>query len=43
MTRKSTRPEKRMNELLVLRTCFRDFYDTTMPTLGRRPMGAYRL
>ncbi len=39
----SKRPEKRVNELLVLRTCFRDFYDKTMPLLGRQPKGAYRL
>ena len=40
---KSQRPEKRVNELLVLRTCFRDFYEKMMPVLGRQAKGAYRL
>lgn len=39
----SQRPAKRAAELLVLRTCFRNFYEKTMRELGHRPEGAYRL
>lgn len=39
----SERPEKRVAELLVLRTCFRSFYEQTMKQLGHDPNGAYRL
>ena len=39
----SARDAKRVNELLVLRTCFRNWYEKTMRELGRKPDGAYRL
>ena len=39
----SDQREKRANELLVMRTVFRDFYERTMRELGHQPKGAYRL
>lgn len=39
----SNRPEKRVAELLILRTCFRDWYERTMRDFGKQPNGAYRL
>lgn len=39
----SDRKEKRAAELLVMRTCFRSFYEQTMRELGHKPEGAYGL
>lgn len=39
----SNRPEKRIAELLILRTCFRNWYERTMREFGKQPNGAYRL
>lgn len=39
----SARKEKRVAELLVLRTCFRHYYERTLRELGHKPEGAYRL
>lgn len=39
----SDRDAKRVNELLVLRTCFRSWYEQQMRVFGHKAEGAYRL
>lgn len=39
----SERPEKQVNELLVLRSCFRHWYEQEMRARGVEPTGEYAL
>lgn len=39
----SQRAAKRVNELLVMRTIFRNWYEKEMRALGHKPEGAYKL